>query len=190
MRETRQEYLKRGFICYFRYNRYHKDPHPMALILYADDKILHCLNIHYLSKDLTKELVEMIADVALKKLDARSAYRFYHNTLKIKLPHVIQKCYRIYKIEHIQHVVVVSNGFDTTKKIIDGFKLNPPVLKEKVKKRVQKEIDRIKDTKKSPKELMSAMSSIQIVDDIDEYFNKIKSIAKSKIDLKKYTGLK
>jgi methyl coenzyme M reductase subunit C-like uncharacterized protein (methanogenesis marker protein 7) len=185
-------YLKRGFICYFRYNRYHRDPYPMALILYADDKILHCLNIHYLSKDLTQELVEIITDVALKKLDAKNAYRFYHNTLKIKLPHVIQRCYRVYKTQHIQHVVVVSNGFETSKKFIETLRqINiPKTLEEQVKHRIQKQIDRVKNTKKSPKELMSAMSSLQIADDIDEYFSKIKSITKSKVDLKKYTRLR
>jgi len=182
--------LKRGYIAYFKYSRYHKDPYPLALVLYADDKVLHCLNIHYLSKDLTDELVEMIARVALKRLDARDAYRFYHNFLKPKLPHVIQKCYRVYKTPHIQNAVIVSYGFETSRRFIETLKSTASASEEKIKRSVQKEIDAVKETAESPEEFMLAVPSFQIVDSVEDYFSKIKSIIKPKIDTKKYTGLK
>lgn len=182
--------LKRGYIAYFKYSRYHKDPYPLALVLYADDKILHCLNIHYLSKDLTDELVEMISHVALKKLDARDAYRFYHNFLKPKLPHMIQKCYRVYKTPHIQNAVIVSYGFETSRRFIETLKSSNKTSEEKVKHSIEKEIDAVKETKKSPEEFMLMVPSFQIVDSVEDYFSKIKSIIKPKIDTRKYTGLK
>lgn len=183
--------LKRGYIAYFKYSRYHKDPYPLALVLYADDKILHCLNIHYLSQDLTDELVETIARVALRKLDAKDAYRFYHNFLKPKLPHVVQKCYRVYKTPHIQHAVIVSYGFETSRRFIETLKsVSSPAAEEKIKRSVKKEIDAVKETEKSPEEFMMMVPSFQIVDSVEDYFSKIKSIIKPKIDTRKYTGLK
>jgi hypothetical protein len=179
--------LKRGYIAYFKYSRYHKDPYPLALVLFADDKVVHCLNIHYLSKDLTDELIELIAKIALKRLDARDAYHFYHNHLKVKLPHVIQNCYRVYKADHIHSAVIVSYGFETSRRFIETLKsIATPADEKKVQLNIKKEVKAVEKAK-DPEDFMSMVPNFQIVDDVESYFSKIKSIVKPKIDIKKYT---
>lgn len=182
--------LKRGYICYFHYQNYHKDPYPLALVLYVDKEIMHCLNIHYLSNSLTDELIETIVDVALRKLKAKDAYKFYHNHLKKQLPHVIQKSYRVYKTKYVKNASIVSYGFETSKGFLATLKAisNKP-SNQAARDAIKTEIDVVKEIKKTPEELIKVLPLHQIVDEVDDYFKKIKSIIKPKIDTKKYTSV-
>lgn len=197
--------LKRGYIAYFKYTRYHKDPYPLALVLYVAEKeefdqvtkqtkkreLVHCLNIHYLSKDLTDELVNMIANVALKTLDARDMYQFYHDHMKKNLPNVIKSAYRTYYSDHISNISLVSRGFEASRGFIEALKqVNKKPTEQKIIHQVTKEIENVKESKKTPEEIEKEMSASQIYKNVEEYFNKIKSIVKPKTDFKKYTGLK
>lgn len=182
--------LKRGYIAYFKYNHYHKDPYPLALVLWENGEIMHCINLHYLSKDLTDDMIDTISKVALKKLDARDAYNFYHDHLKRKLPHVIQLSYRIYKTQFVSNATIVSYGFETSRRFIETLKSVSQTVEEKVKRDIKKEIDAVQETKANPEEFQYVVPSFQIVSDVETYFDKIKSIIKPKIDTKKYTGLK
>lgn len=186
--------LKRGYIAYFRYRRYHKDPYPLALVLYVGDELIHCLNIHYLSQNLTDDLVEMIVKVALKRLKSQDQYRFYHNYMKRYLPNVIKASYRTYKPGYITDVVIVSKGFEMTAGFLNALKKlgGTKFTQKKTEKVVKKEIDKVEQKKKTPEEIkkMEKITSKQIAQNVDEYFKAIKQIVKYRTDREKYTGVK
>lgn len=182
--------LKHGYITYFHYTNYHKDPYPMALVLFVDKEIIHCLNLHYLSDKLTDELVEVIFAIVSKNLDARDAYNFYHNHLKKKLPHLIQNSYRIYKTKFIKDATIVSYGFNASRSFIEALKsLSKKPSNETVHKIIKTEVHAATAIKKPPEEFIRLVPSHQIVDEVEDYFSKIKSILKPKIDTTKFTGM-
>lgn len=182
--------LDQGNIVYFKYKRYHKDPYPLALILYADDKIVHCLNLHYLSDKLSDKVLEMIVFIVFRKIEGKNPFKLYHNYLKPNLPEVVLKSYRTYKPEYINNVIFVSRGFNETKNIM--YKLiNKKKSEEKVKNIIKKEISLVQNS--TPDELINNEKFLppdKILSNVDNYFSKLKDIIKPSIDPQKYTGIK
>jgi len=178
--------LQRGWIAYFKYTRHHKDPYPLALILYVGDKLVHCLNIHYLSDYLTDDLIDTIAKVALRKISPKDMYEFYHGHLKQKLPEIVKSAYRTYKPQSIANIVVVSKGFEMSRGFIEQLKPKPS--EEKIKATIKKEITKVQQSDKVPEDYASELPSAKITKGVEDYFNQIKSIVKKRIDKSKFTG--
>jgi hypothetical protein len=191
--------LEKGNIVYFRYNNYHKDKNPLALVLFVDkrdisgssqkDPLVHALNLNALTPELTKDVIKVISMVIGKLLDAKDPYKFYHNTLVRKLPVALKKSYRTYKEKYIQNVVFISKGYEQG--ILEKLRMkydNEKVLK--TQQRIEKEISIIGS--KEPDELLKQTPpAAHAFKSIDEYLNKIKEITKTKnIDMRKFTGIR
>lgn len=184
--------LRKGHIVYFNYKNYHRDPSPLALILYADDKIVHCINLHYLSSSLSDELIEMIALIAGRWLDGNDTYKLYHRHMKQYLPGVLQAAYRTYKPKHIHNHVYVSKGFNAVRYILTFLKDRAKPQKINIiKTQIQKEINVAKtETPEELREKYGAATYDDILERVEDYYQKIKSVIKPKLDPSKYTGLR
>jgi hypothetical protein len=179
--------IEKGNILFFHYRKYHKDRNPLAVVLYADDKLVHCINLHALTPSLTDELIELIAKIVGRIIDGRDTYTLYHNLFKRKLPYVLKYAYRTYKPEFIQSAVFVSKGFETN--IL--YQLRGKYTPEKVKRtqdRIKKEIS--VTVNKEPDELLKAPPREHRFKSIEDYIEQIKKIAPPKIDIRKYTGIR
>lgn len=138
--------LERGKIYRIRYSNYRQDPFPLILVLYTDKTKCHALNINYLSQRLTNQLINVISDVATKKVNGSNAYSFYHRHLKKVIPTVIKYCYRTYFNEKIVNPRLVSEGFGQTRNFLQAIKsrFNEPDYKE-VKTSIKKAIQQAND---------------------------------------------
>lgn len=184
--------LRKGHIVYFNYKNYHKDPNPLALILYADHRYVHCINLHYLSSNLSDELIEMIALIAGKWLDGSNTYHLYHKHMKQYLPAVLRAAYRTYKPQHIHNHVYVSKGFNAVKSILEFLKDRAkPQKVNAIKAQIQKEISIVKtDTPEELREKYGAATYDDILERVEDYYQKIKSVVKPKFDPSQYTGIR
>ncbi len=187
--------LKRGLIYYFEYGRWHEDPYPLALVLYAGDTLVHCLNLHYLDGQLNDDLIAMITKIALGKLDARDQYKFYHSYMKRRMPGVIKNAYRTYKPGYIRNVVVVSNGFEITQAFLEKLRKFAKVkhlTKKKIETQIKKEVKAVGETKRSPEELerIQKLTKPQIHKNVLNYMREIKKIVQERIDKQKAKMIK
>ena len=162
---------------YFKYKRYHKDPHPLALILYADDKIVHCLNLHYLQNNVTQQVLNMIAMIITRQL-TRNTYKLYHSYMKRYMPHVIHASYRTYKPQYIIYPTVVSNGFAQSMSFLMRFvpRDNKKIIQKKIVHNIHTQLQTTKNV--SPKKLQShkQLSTQTIIQQVDNYMRKIQNI--------------
>lgn len=114
--------VQRGYIYRIAYREYKHDPFPLILVLYADEDKVHALNLNYLSNRLTNQVINMITDVATKRISGDNAYGFYHRHLKRFLPAVIKYCYRTYFTSKITSPKKISEGFYQTRGILGKLK--------------------------------------------------------------------
>ena len=114
--------VQRGYIYRIAYREYKHDPFPLILVLYADEDKVHALNLNYLSNRLTNQVINMITDVATKRISGDNAYGFYHRHLKRFLPVVIKYCYRTYFTSKITSPKKISEGFYQTRGILGKLK--------------------------------------------------------------------
>lgn len=158
----------------------------MALVLYSDDMIVHCLNMHYLSQNLYLQLINVVAQIAAKRIENKSAYELYHRQLKKMIPSILKASYRTYKPQHIQSINIVSNGFNET---IGWLSQNKDKAIKKYEKVIDKQINKAEP--KSPEELekIAKATPQQIIQNIEKYFNIIKNIRKTRVDKTRYTAL-
>lgn len=183
--------LKKGGVFFFQYSGYKEDPTPIALVLYVDKrkKLVHAININYLTPRLTDYLINMIALIALKQLNARDMFSFYHNYIKRKLPRVVRTSYRTYKSNKIKNVVLLSQGFDETKDYLNNLKKKQTKKKyEFVRKTIKKQIKKAINTQpiifKGGKEIAQK----KINKKVDEYMKVVQDIfAQREADMKKFT---
>lgn len=188
--------LEKGSIYHFKYLGYHLDKYPIALILYSGKEKTHAININYLTPHLRGELIDMIASVAVKKLNGRDTYSLYHNHIKRQLPKIISVAYRTYYTHLIKDPKLVSKGFWEIKGFLHSIRKNftkkeHEDLKKKIKKKIVAANSSSHQDEKI-KRLHSIWSKKIDIGKIDkeskEYFDKInKIIGKPKIDWKKYT---
>lgn len=181
--------IYRGHIAYFHYARYHRDKNPLALILYADNKLVHCINLNYLSSSMNDEMVDIIVAIAMRQIQNSSdAYMLYHNYLKRRIPTIILRAYRTYKPQHIKNIMYVSDGFNSSISFVKSMVAKLP--KETIlKTKIAKEIAGVGTY--TPEELskLKSTSTNQLLAKTQDYFNRIKQVIKPKIDEKKYTKL-
>jgi len=179
--------LEKGNIVFFHYRMWHKDRNPLALILFANDKIVHAINLNALTSSLTDELIAIIAQIVGRIMDGRDTYKLYHDIFKHKLPDVLKYAYRTYKPQFIQSKVFVSKGFEPG--IL--YQLRGRYTPEKIKRteeRLRKEISTVGS--KEPVELLKSPPKAHQFKNIEDYIDRLKEISKPKgIDFKKYTGL-
>jgi len=182
--------LRKGHIVYFNYKRYHQDPNPLALVLYADDKLVHCINLHYLTPALTDEIIEMVALVAARWLDGSDTHRLYHKHMKQNLPNVLKAAYRTYKPQFIQNHVYVSKGFQAVRAILTSLKEKSKKINV-IKTQIKKEIGIASGpTPEELKEKYGAATYDDILEKVEDYYSKIKNIIKPKLDPTQFTGLR
>lgn len=184
--------LRKGHIVYFNYKRYHRDPSPLALVLYADDKIVHCINLHYLTPSLTDDLIEMVALIAARWLDGNDTRRLYYRHMKQQLPDILKAAYRTYKPQFINNHVYVSKGFNAVRSILTMLKAKEKSQKINIiKTQIKKEIGVA--TGPTPEELREKYGTAtydDILEKVENYYSKIKSIVKPKFDPSQYTGVR
>jgi hypothetical protein len=116
--------LQTGQILWFEYKKFHEDKHPIALILFDADQNdnVHAINLNYLPNDLNKNVIDMIARIASRQLNAKDIKKLYHEYMKNRLPGVIARGYRTYKRSEIKNVKLVSNGFNESLSFLHKFK--------------------------------------------------------------------
>lgn len=179
------KYFK-GQIIYFHYDRYHIDPNPLGLILYADKRIVHCLNLNYLSRAQKGRLIHIVAQIAGKKIENPSAYELYHRYLKREIPSILELSYRTYKPVHIRTISIISDGFNKTIGWLTDQK-ETAIRKYAVK--IQKAISKVE--KKTPEQLQKDTRTVaQIMQGVEQYINLLKSVRKEHIDKERYTRFK
>lgn len=145
--------LETGNIYSFHYRRFTVDPNPLVLVLYCDDDICHAINLHYLPKPLSEELIDMIAKIAIKNVKLYSMYHHYHNWMKKNIPHVIKHAYRTYKPNQMTSIHQVTKGRWGIKSFIDYQKEKEKHLTlSKVQERLSTKINKEKK-KKVPKKI-------------------------------------
>ena len=104
--------LQKGWIYRFEYDGpYSTDPTPMVLVLWCGKEWCHSITLNPLSPNLTDILIEMIAQIATKKLASKDAYALYHNYIKKQLPSIVKLAYRTYKTKRIKNEKPVSKGY-------------------------------------------------------------------------------
>ena len=204
--------LKAGNIYLFKYFRYKQDKQPLVLVLYhgmntLKDKatlhgkpqeihheIIHGININYLKDDLTEELIDMMVKIAMKELNAKDMYRFYHTYIKRNLLPIISKAYRIYLVNSIGNPVPVSRGYNETR----NFLLNMITSKKETYRvtgnKIRKEINL---AKKNPNEIYKLSekkegkpSVKEILMSVDDYIGRLNEIRSEKFDKTKFTGIR
>lgn len=179
--------IEKGNILYFHYRTWHKDRNPLALVLFADDKLVHAINLNALTPVLTDELIAVIAQIVGRIIDGRDTYALYHNLFKRKLPGVLKYAYRTYKPQFIQSKVFVSKGFEPGILYQLRGRYTPEKV-ERTKERIKKEISTVGN--KEPDELLKTPPKAHQFKSIEDYIERLKEIAKPKnIDFRKYTGL-
>jgi nitrogen regulatory protein PII-like uncharacterized protein len=179
------KYFK-GQIIYFRYERYHVDPNPLGLILYADNRIVHCLNLNYLSRQQKGRLIHVIAQIAGKKIENPSAYELYHKHLKREIPSILKASYRTYKPQYIHTLSVISDGFNKT---IGWLTDQKETAIRKFAIAIQKRIKKVE--RKTPEQVQKdTRTSEQIIRGVEQYVGMIKNIHKERVDRERYTRLK
>lgn len=116
--------FKTGTIILFKYGKYRRDKQPLVLILYGGDEVnnVHGLNLHYLSNQLTDELIDFILKIISRELSKRDMKALYHDYMKKKLHPIIEKAYRTYKPSETSNAAIVSRGFNETVTILQKFK--------------------------------------------------------------------
>lgn len=201
--------LLKGCIYRFKYQGYHSDKFPMALVLHSDTRITHALNLNYLRPHMRNEVIEMIAKLATSKLrvnhrskkeeetliQAGDTYQLYHMYLKRKLPQIIRFSYRTYHTHLILNEQLVSKGFwhlktfmrnvgnFTGKDTIKVFKEVKTAIKEASNEGKQNTKLRRLNNLKAWQSLNSAAVHNKAVG----YLNEINKIYKDKFDPSKYT---
>lgn len=198
--------LQKGWIYHFKYDRYRKDPTPLALILYADNKIAHAINISYLNPILTNDLIDMLIMIANNRvdgiidtnntnkknkykiikngLDGEDTYKLYHGYIKNKLGAIVKKAYRIYFVRSIRELRPISKGFDTTTSYLNMMKKQPVNTKEIIRNKITKEIAYVQKTNKK------VLTPIEAEEWAIAYVKAAKEISKLRINKNKYTGIK
>lgn len=136
--------LKEGLIYSFKYNNYKKDPNPLVLVLYSDQRICHALNFHYLHGDLNMQLIQMISRVASKKLRIKSMYAHYHHWMKKNIPGVIRVAYRTYKPNFMSGVQQITSGFWGTNSFMQSMIGRRKLKLTETQKRIAEKIDKKK----------------------------------------------
>jgi len=184
--------LQKGWIYNFRYARYRNDPQPLALILYADKRIAHAINISYLSPILANDLIDMLIMIAtnkvsgriIKGLDGEDTYELYHSYMKYKLGAIIKKAYRIYFIKSIRDLRPVSRGFNETTNYLSDMKTITAPIQKIIKEKIVKDIAFIQKDNKT------ILTPLQAEEWAIAYVSAAKEISKLKLDKSKYTGIK
>lgn len=172
--------LETGNIYSFHYRRYKNDPNPLVLILYQDKDICHALNFHYLSKNLSEELITMIAKMATQKIKNKPMYELYHNWMKRNIPGVIQNAYRTYKPQHITSVKRLTRGYWGINSFINYMNEKEKHLTlTKVQERLKDKINKFKKaTYNKPKKEKRKINLDKLQDYIIQYVNQVDDLIK------------
>lgn len=187
-----------GYIYLFKYFNYKRDRQPLVLVLYqgihptTGNHIIHGININYLRKDLTTDLIEMLTQIATKQLDARNMYRFYHSYMKKKIHPIIAKAYRIYLVTYLGKPYIVSRGFNETHSFLSSLIMSKTRSENKIKTKLTDEIMLGKEYPENAKTLSENRSTSvgDVLDNVKNYFNQIKEhLNKPKFDKRNYTGI-
>ena len=190
--------LQAGNIYLFKYFRYRKDKQPLVLILYhgihpsTGNEIIHGININYLQNSLTEDLIDMMVRIAMKDLDAKNMYRFYHKYMKINMHPIIAKAYRIYLVKSVGYPIPVSRGYNETRNFLKTLIVSKKDEAAKIRTQLRKEIVFAKTNPEEIKKLIKEkpMSTSEIFMSVDNYLNEIQKHTLNKFDKTKYTGLR
>ena len=149
--------IKIGNIYWFKYSGYKQDPRPLALILwngisFAENGLVHALNLSYLSKKLTDDVVDMISQIASGSLQMQNTRTLYYDHLKRKLHPVVQAAYRTYHPNKMRNIQIVSKGFNETTSFINTMQKKAGIPSKKNTKNinilVKKKIEALDDAKR------------------------------------------
>ena len=165
------------------------DPNPLVLVLYCDDKICHCLNFHYLPGQLSDQLINMIAQISIKKLKPKSMYSHYHGWMKNHIPSVIRKAYRTYKPNQITGEKKITSGFWGIKTFLNEIQnKNTHKKLSTIQKRLSEKVNKKKVVKLGKAKPIDVET---LEKNIDNYLSQIDAIVKKgrKEDMSKYTKI-
>lgn len=192
--------LNTGCIYKIDYAGYRIDPSPLTLILYSGKKYTHGINITYLSKGLSNQLIEIIAKIATTQIKANDAYDLYHSHLKKKIPSVIRIAYRTYFTNKIKNPIFVSNGYFNTKDFLIKLKAGMSKTEyNKLKKDIRQSIKLAQDKKQLDRRIYKyntlakkneRLSLAEIDKRANDYMKKIKENLIPKKDNSVYTRYK
>ena len=172
----RINHFQRGHIYRVSYRGYKHDPDPLVLILWAGDGMVHAININYLHKDIRDDMVDVLATMAMGLVDWRDAYKFYHDYLKHRAPHIISLAYRTYKAELIKGAQYVSSGAKI--KVISHHRVSNQMQKEIAIAEIKRELHN------------HTISSHQAEQSARSYMDAVNRIMKRKEDYRQYTSIK
>lgn len=183
-------HLKTGSIVWFRYHKYREDKTPIALILFDHDRNnnVHAINLNYLPNDLTQQVINMIALIASKELDAKDMKQLYHYYMKKRLHPIIRRAYRTYKKTEITHPKLVSTGFNEMLTFLHKFKTK---FTEYDKRKIHYTVDRKLRSAQYVKNILmnkTIMTPAEAEKRAREYISKIQKFKPKEINWKKYTG--
>jgi hypothetical protein len=201
--------LLKGCIYRFKYQGYHSDKFPMALILYSDNLKTHALNLNYLRPHMRNEVIDMISKLATSKLRVNhrskkeeeilfkgsDTYQLYHMYLKRKLPQIIRFAYRTYHTHLILNDQIVSKGFWHMRTFLQNVKKFTGKDTDKTFKDIKAAIKEASNEGKQNTKLRrlnnlnawKELNSKAIHEKAVGYLNEVNKIYKDKFDPSKYT---
>jgi len=97
-----------GAVYYCAYLNWHNDPNPLAFILYSDMNYTHAINIHYISLEEYKELVNMFNKMkkpTIGNMFFKNPRKFYYEFLKKHFKQFVDISYRTYFTNQLTGII-------------------------------------------------------------------------------------